>query len=216
MEVVRKSSVSETQKLNHRRTSTVYDASSDPQPLAAGSGSGPVSHATIRIWIHGRDLDKLEQMVLDGHGERLLNETAGSNRVNKFLSSVRPLMVGAGVVKETGEGREGEGEREKQRERERERERKREREGGGRQEYEGEWRNNRQRRIKALSSQTRKQTDTYLSRIGKIASFMFATTLDIEKTSFSLKHFRYVIYLLYLSLRGINKHHHEITTYISI
>ncbi|KAF0301953.1 Ankyrin repeat-containing protein C6C3.08 [Amphibalanus amphitrite] len=32
-------------------------------------------------------------MVLDGHGERLLNETAGSNRVNKFLTSVRPLMI---------------------------------------------------------------------------------------------------------------------------
>ncbi|XP_043243413.1 serine/threonine-protein phosphatase 6 regulatory ankyrin repeat subunit B-like [Amphibalanus amphitrite] len=63
------------------------------EPTTGGSGSGPVSHATIRIWIHGRDLNKLEQMVLDGHGERLLNETAGSNRVNKFLTSVRPLMI---------------------------------------------------------------------------------------------------------------------------
>ncbi|XP_037077094.1 uncharacterized protein LOC119098278 [Pollicipes pollicipes] len=60
---------------------------------AAKPGGAPVPHASIRIWIHDRDMDKLEKVVIDGHGEQLLNETAGSARVNKFLVAVRPMMI---------------------------------------------------------------------------------------------------------------------------
>jgi hypothetical protein len=52
----------------------------------------PITRAQIRIWIHERDIPKLEQIVWDGQGGKLLLETTNNGKVRKFLDNVPHLM----------------------------------------------------------------------------------------------------------------------------
>ncbi|KAF4528961.1 hypothetical protein B566_EDAN011266 [Ephemera danica] len=56
-----------------------------------------VTRAHIRKWIHERDLGKLEKLVWEGQGERLLPETSASPRVRRFLEAV-PFILS--IIKE--------------------------------------------------------------------------------------------------------------------
>nr|XP_012140470.1 PREDICTED: uncharacterized protein LOC100882556 [Megachile rotundata] len=49
--------------------------------------------STIRIWIHNRDLGKLQQVLWEGHGNRLRMETSNNPRVKRFLEAV-PFIMG--------------------------------------------------------------------------------------------------------------------------
>jgi hypothetical protein len=52
-----------------------------------------VTRANIRIWIHDRDLGRLQQMLWEGHGGKLRVETSNSPRVKRFLDAVPYIMV---------------------------------------------------------------------------------------------------------------------------
>ena len=52
-----------------------------------------ITGANIRIWIHDQDLPRLEQIVWDGQGHRLLNETSNHSKVRQFLQLVPRMMV---------------------------------------------------------------------------------------------------------------------------
>ncbi|KAK2575088.1 hypothetical protein KPH14_008818 [Odynerus spinipes] len=49
--------------------------------------------SNIRIWIHNRDIGKLQQVLWEGHGSKLRCETSSNPRVKKFLEAV-PFMMG--------------------------------------------------------------------------------------------------------------------------
>ncbi|XP_076240749.1 uncharacterized protein LOC143183169 [Calliopsis andreniformis] len=49
--------------------------------------------SNIRIWIHNRDLRKLQQVLWEGHGNKLRMETSNNPRVKKFLEAV-PFIMG--------------------------------------------------------------------------------------------------------------------------
>ncbi|OAD60251.1 hypothetical protein WN48_06100, partial [Eufriesea mexicana] len=49
--------------------------------------------SNIRIWIHNRDLGKLQQVLWEGHGNKLRMETSNNPRVKKFLEAV-PFIMG--------------------------------------------------------------------------------------------------------------------------
>lgn len=51
-----------------------------------------MSRAQIRIWIHEKDISKLEQIVWDGQGDKLLLETTNNSRVRRFLDNVPHLL----------------------------------------------------------------------------------------------------------------------------
>ncbi|XP_052120048.1 uncharacterized protein LOC113205649 isoform X4 [Frankliniella occidentalis] len=53
-----------------------------------------VKPANIRIWIHDRDMGKLQQLLWEGHGARLRNETSKYPIVKRFLEGV-PFVMGA-------------------------------------------------------------------------------------------------------------------------
>lgn len=52
-----------------------------------------MSIAQIRTWIRHSDLDSLEQLVLDGHGEKLVNENASDSKIRAFIKGVPSYMV---------------------------------------------------------------------------------------------------------------------------
>uniref|UniRef100_T1IVP2 Uncharacterized protein n=1 Tax=Strigamia maritima TaxID=126957 RepID=T1IVP2_STRMM len=52
-----------------------------------------VTRANIRKWIHAEDLEKLNQVVFEGHGTKLLVETSSSAKVKEFLKTV-PNLIG--------------------------------------------------------------------------------------------------------------------------
>jgi hypothetical protein len=52
-----------------------------------------VTRANIRIWIHDRDLGRLQQMLWEGHGGKLRVETSNNPRVKRFLDAVPYIMV---------------------------------------------------------------------------------------------------------------------------
>lgn len=52
-----------------------------------------ITGANIRIWIHDQDLAKLEQIVWEGEGNRLLKETSNHAKVRQFLNLVPRMMV---------------------------------------------------------------------------------------------------------------------------
>jgi hypothetical protein len=52
-----------------------------------------VTKANIRIWIHDRDLGRLQQMLWEGHGGKLRVETSNNPRVKRFLDAVPYIMV---------------------------------------------------------------------------------------------------------------------------
>ncbi|XP_033220380.1 uncharacterized protein LOC117174999 isoform X2 [Belonocnema kinseyi] len=53
--------------------------------------------SNIRIWIHNRDIGKLQQVLWDGHGAKLRCETSNNPRVKRFLEAVPFIM---GTIKE--------------------------------------------------------------------------------------------------------------------
>ncbi|XP_076643391.1 uncharacterized protein LOC143353732 [Halictus rubicundus] len=74
----------ETESMHRRKTSTVKE------PL-------DVKPSNIRIWIHNRDIGKLQQVLWEGHGNKLRRETSNNPRVKRFLEAVPFIM---GTVKE--------------------------------------------------------------------------------------------------------------------
>ncbi len=52
-----------------------------------------MSTAVLRGMIRQSDLDGLEQVVLDGHGQNLIGETASDNQIRAFIRSVPAYMV---------------------------------------------------------------------------------------------------------------------------
>ncbi|RZF31892.1 hypothetical protein LSTR_LSTR013296 [Laodelphax striatellus] len=53
-----------------------------------------VKPSNIRIWIHDRDLGRLQQVLWEGHGDKLLLETSHHPLVKRFLSAVPYIMKG--------------------------------------------------------------------------------------------------------------------------
>lgn len=49
--------------------------------------------SNIRIWIHNRDIGKLQQMLWEGYGTKLRCETSNNPRIRKFLEAVPFIMV---------------------------------------------------------------------------------------------------------------------------
>ncbi|XP_025264040.1 uncharacterized protein LOC105255266 isoform X2 [Camponotus floridanus] len=49
--------------------------------------------SNIRIWIHNRDIGKLQQMLWEGHGSKLRCETSNNPRIRKFLEAT-PFIMG--------------------------------------------------------------------------------------------------------------------------
>nr|XP_031836063.1 uncharacterized protein LOC116428513 [Nomia melanderi] len=62
-------------------------ASSAKEPL-------DVKPSNIRIWIHNRDIGKLQQVLWEGHGNKLRRETSNNPRVKRFLEAV-PFIMGS-------------------------------------------------------------------------------------------------------------------------
>lgn len=56
-----------------------------------------VKPANIRIWIHQRDLGRLQKVLWDGHGAKLRTQTCNHPRIKRFLEAVPHLM---GVVRD--------------------------------------------------------------------------------------------------------------------
>ncbi|KAK3913347.1 Putative ankyrin repeat protein, partial [Frankliniella fusca] len=93
-------------KDNHGRTADYYLEKADelrlptsPQHPAESRGRAAdtalvVKPANIRIWIHDRDMGKLQQLLWEGHGARLRNETSKYPIVKRFLDGV-PFVMGA-------------------------------------------------------------------------------------------------------------------------
>ncbi|CAL4177582.1 unnamed protein product, partial [Meganyctiphanes norvegica] len=52
-----------------------------------------ITSANIRIWIHDQDLPRLEQVVWEGEGHRLLKETSNHTKVRQFLNLVPRMMT---------------------------------------------------------------------------------------------------------------------------
>ncbi|KOC65528.1 Dynein heavy chain-like protein [Habropoda laboriosa] len=74
----------EAESMSRRKTSTSKE-SLDFKP------------SNIRIWIHNRDIGKLQQVLWEGHGNKLRMETSNNPRVKKFLEAVTFIM---GTVKD--------------------------------------------------------------------------------------------------------------------
>lgn len=56
------------------------------------SVSPAITRAQIRIWIHEKDISKLEQIVWSGNGDKLLLETTNNPKVRRFLDNVPQLL----------------------------------------------------------------------------------------------------------------------------
>ncbi|XP_044592155.1 uncharacterized protein LOC123270250 isoform X1 [Cotesia glomerata] len=52
-----------------------------------------VKPSNIRIWIHNRDIKKLQQVLWEGHGSKLQCEISNNPRVKRFLEAVPYIMV---------------------------------------------------------------------------------------------------------------------------
>ena len=52
-----------------------------------------INSTNVRIWIHEKDLESLEAVVYEGHGNMLLSQSAGNVKIRKFLETVPKLMV---------------------------------------------------------------------------------------------------------------------------
>ncbi|XP_011056030.1 PREDICTED: uncharacterized protein LOC105147016 isoform X5 [Acromyrmex echinatior] len=49
--------------------------------------------SNIRIWIHNKDIGKLQQVLWEGHGSKLRCETSNNPRIRRFLEAV-PFIMG--------------------------------------------------------------------------------------------------------------------------
>ncbi|XP_076640102.1 uncharacterized protein LOC143351908 isoform X2 [Colletes latitarsis] len=72
--------LSEAETMSRRKTSS-------------GKESLDFKPSNIRIWIHNRDLGRLQQVLWEGHGSKLRVETSNNPRVKKFLEAV-PFIMG--------------------------------------------------------------------------------------------------------------------------
>ena len=52
-----------------------------------------ISTSVIRNLIRQADLDALEQVVLDGHGQKLIGENASDSKIRTFIKAVPSYMV---------------------------------------------------------------------------------------------------------------------------
>ncbi|XP_018007099.1 serine/threonine-protein phosphatase 6 regulatory ankyrin repeat subunit B [Hyalella azteca] len=52
-----------------------------------------INGANIRIWIHDQDLPKLERIVWEGQGQKLIKETSNNPKVRQFLNLVPKMMI---------------------------------------------------------------------------------------------------------------------------
>ena len=52
-----------------------------------------MSTSVLRGMIRQSDLDGLEQVILDGHGQKLIGETASDNQIRALIRSVPAYMV---------------------------------------------------------------------------------------------------------------------------
>lgn len=71
-------------------------------PVRSSRSDGNISGlvikpSNIRIWIHQRDLGKLQRVLWDGHGAKLRTETCNHPRIKRFLEAVPHLM---GVIRD--------------------------------------------------------------------------------------------------------------------
>ncbi|XP_031788021.1 uncharacterized protein LOC100121644 isoform X2 [Nasonia vitripennis] len=57
------------------------------------SGSLDFKPSNIRIWIHNRDIGKLQHVLWEGHGSKLRCETSNNVRVKRFLEAA-PFIMG--------------------------------------------------------------------------------------------------------------------------
>ncbi|XP_021940109.1 uncharacterized protein LOC110839862 isoform X2 [Zootermopsis nevadensis] len=73
------------------------DLSGSFRRFTSGKNGLVVTRANIRIWIHDRDLGRLQQMLWEGHGGKLRVETSNSPRVKRFLDAVPYIM---GTIKD--------------------------------------------------------------------------------------------------------------------
>jgi hypothetical protein len=53
----------------------------------------PPNRAYLRTLIHSGDLEHLEKVVLDGHGQKLVHETSALEKVTKFIYALPDFMV---------------------------------------------------------------------------------------------------------------------------
>ncbi|KAK6617920.1 hypothetical protein RUM43_014149 [Polyplax serrata] len=51
-----------------------------------------IKPSNIRIWIHDRDLGKLQRIIWEGHGGKLLVETSNNGKVKRFLEGVPHVL----------------------------------------------------------------------------------------------------------------------------
>ncbi|XP_065200191.1 uncharacterized protein LOC135831544 isoform X2 [Planococcus citri] len=51
-----------------------------------------IKSSNIRIWIHDQDLNKLQQVIWDGQGDKLKTETSNKRLMKKFLNGVPHIM----------------------------------------------------------------------------------------------------------------------------
>ncbi|XP_011300880.1 uncharacterized protein [Fopius arisanus] len=79
------------------------------KPNTAKNESLDFKPSNIRIWIHNRDIAKLQQVLWEGHGSKLKCEISNNPRVRRFLEAT-PFIMGTikqihnGVVKNDVEG----------------------------------------------------------------------------------------------------------------
>ncbi|XP_076679364.1 uncharacterized protein LOC143374797 isoform X2 [Andrena cerasifolii] len=65
--------------------------------MSSGKESWDFKPSNIRIWIHNRDIRKLQHVLWEGHGNKLRMETSNNPRVKRFLEAVPHIM---GTVKD--------------------------------------------------------------------------------------------------------------------
>lgn len=56
-----------------------------------------IKPSNIRIWIHQRDLGKLQRVLWEGQGSKLKTEHCNNQKIKRFLEAVPHLM---GVIKD--------------------------------------------------------------------------------------------------------------------
>ncbi|XP_063974587.1 uncharacterized protein LOC135161174 isoform X6 [Diachasmimorpha longicaudata] len=70
----------------------------DPEAMATKPGTAKSENldfkpSNIRIWIHNRDITKLQQVLWEGHGSKLKCEISNNPRVRRFLEAT-PFIMG--------------------------------------------------------------------------------------------------------------------------
>ncbi|XP_077256782.1 uncharacterized protein LOC143894423 isoform X2 [Temnothorax americanus] len=60
---------------------------------STGKDSMDFKPSNVRIWIHNKDIGKLQQVLWEGHGSKLRCETSNNPRIRKFLEAV-PFIMG--------------------------------------------------------------------------------------------------------------------------